>query len=127
MRATVLLYNIRDIGRESLIRNALRSLGHDIVYVDQKDYLKPIGTLAGEKLFLTVEKVYEGPQMEDMMLVMAGMDGHQVDEVLEALRESGAGRIPYKAVLTETNKFWTSMMLYEELKKEHEEFMKRNR
>lgn len=127
MKGTVLLYNIRDIGRKSLIQNALTSLGHRIVYVEKKDYLKPIGVLAGEKLFLTVDKVYDGPQMEDMMLVMAGMDSRQVDKVLKALRESGAGSIPCKAVLTETNKFWTSMMLYEELKKEHEEFMKRNR
>ncbi len=124
MNGTILLYNMKDFGKRGLIQGALGPLGHQMVYVDRKDYLKPVGTLAGEKMFFTVDREYDGPELDDVMLVMAGLDGGQVDGVLKALRESGAGRIPYKAVLTQTNKFWTSLMLYEELKKEHEEFMK---
>lgn len=120
MNGTILLYNIRDFGKRGLIQGALGALGVRLLYVDRKDYLKPLGALAGEKMFFAVDREYEGAELDDMMIVMAGLNGGQVDEVLKALRESGAGRLPYKAVLTETNKFWTSLMLFEELKKEHE-------
>ena len=115
---------MKDLGKRGLLQAALAPLGHRLVYVDRKDYLKPVGTLAGEKLFLAVDRIYEGPEFSETMVVMAGLDGDQVDGVLGALRKSGAGSIPLKAVLTKTNKFWTSLMLYEELEKEHREFMK---
>lgn len=124
MNGTILIYNVKDLGKRGLLQAALTPLGHRLVYVDRKDYLKPVGTLAGEKMFFTVDRVYEGPELSDTMLVMAGLDGGQVDGVLRALKQSGAGSIPLKAVLTDTNKFWTSLMLYEELEKEHREFMK---
>lgn len=120
---TVLLYHMEE-QRIQLIRKALKPLGYEVIYVEKKDYLKPVGTLAGVKLFLTIEKEYKGPDFQDAMLVMAGMDGEQVDGVLKALRESSAGSLPYKAVLTKTNQFWTSLMLYEELCKEREAFLK---
>lgn len=123
MQETVLLYQMEP-GRKKLIQKALCPLGCRIVMVEKKDYLKPVGTLAGEKLFLAVEKEYDGPSFNAPMLVMAGMSEERVDKTLKLLRESGAGPLPYKAVLTQTNQYWTSLMLYEELQREHEAFEK---
>lgn len=127
LREIILLYNAKDPERAWLIKKAINSLGIAVEHVARRDYLKPVGTLAGEKLFLTIEKEYDGPELDDIMMVMAGLSGERLDQVLKALRESGAGNIAYKAVLTQTNQFWTSLMLYEELKKEHVAFAERGK
>lgn len=123
MREQILLYNIQDADKRRLLRKALQPLGAALQYVDRRDYLKPLGTLAGEKLFFTVDKVYEGPELAGAMLVMAGLSSDRVDSVLQALKSSGL-QLPYKAVLTDTNRYWTSLMLFEELQKEHMTFLK---
>lgn len=45
--------------------------------------------------------------------------GDDIDETLKAFRENGLAGVGLKAVLTETNKNWNSLQLFEELKKEH--------
>lgn len=126
MQKTVLLYHIPEEARRRGIESALRALGFSTVYVERRDYLKPVGTLAGAEIFLKIDREYSGPEFAEGMLVMAGLTDWEVDLALKALRENGGGAVPYKAVLTDTNQFWTSVMLYEELKKEREAFARRN-
>ena len=61
-----------------------------------------------------------GEEFEDEMLLMAGFTSARIDTLILALRKKGAGRINYKAVLTETNKNWDSVSLFKEIKREHE-------
>lgn len=123
MAERILLYNMPDADKRRVLQKALRPLGMTLQYVERQDYLKPLGTLAGEKLFFTVDKMYEGPELAGSMLVMAGLSSERVDQVLQAIRSSGL-QLPYKAVLTDTNRYWTSLMLFEELQKEHMAFLK---
>ena len=51
-------------------------------------------------------------------MVFAGALGDELDEVLLAFRKNGLTGIGLKAVLTASNKSWTSLQLYEELKRE---------
>ena len=53
------------------------------------------------------------------MLVFCGLDREAMDLLLAGLRERKL-QIPLKAVITPHNIQWTSRMLYQELKKEHE-------
>ena len=53
-------------------------------------------------------------------MLMVGFTSARVDTLLSALRKNGAGRINYKAVLTETNKSWDSVHLFQEIKREHD-------
>lgn len=126
MQKRVLLYHIPEESLRRGIENALQALGFSTVYVDRRDYLKPVGTLAGAELFLKIDREYNGPEFGEGMLVMAGLNDREVDLALAALRGNGGGAVPYKAILTDTNQFWTSVMLYEELKKEREAFARRN-
>ena len=54
------------------------------------------------------------------MILMAGVTSDRLDQVIRAVKQSGIGPVPYKAVLTETNQSWKAAELLEELKKEHE-------
>lgn len=119
MKASVLLFNFTDKSRVQSITRALLPLGIRINIIKKEDYLQPLGYLAGVKEIDPVEEKYEGDDRKEEMLLMAGITGAMVDQVLMALRKSGVGRINYKAVLTLTNQYWNAMQLYEELVKEH--------
>lgn len=55
---------------------------------------------------------------------MHGFDGSKLQKFLTALQRVGVGRIDLKAMLTENNKTWSGLALYEELCQEREAFKK---
>lgn len=119
MRETVLLYNFSGERKRQLTK-ALLPLGFRLKTVVKEDYLKPVGFLAGVKDVEDNGSVYEGEEFQDEMMLMAGFTSSRIDALIGALRKNGVGRVNYKAVLTETNKSWDSVSLFQELKKEHE-------
>jgi hypothetical protein len=119
MKASVLLFNFQEKSRIQSITRALLPLGIRIKRIKKEEYLQPLGYLAGVKEINPVDELYKGEDLETEMLLMAGITGTKVDEVLLALRKSGVGRINHKAVLTLTNQYWNTLQLYEELCKEH--------
>ena len=120
MRETVLLFNFSDTEKRNKVARALFPLKIKIKEIEKKDYLQPIGYLAGSKEIPPVEEIYEGEELGGEMLVMAGISGARMDMVLRSLRKSGAGTIPYKAIITPTNQYWNSLQLFAEIKEEHE-------
>lgn len=121
MKETVLLYNFTDRERVMKLKQALLPLGFRLRAVEKKDYLKPVGVLAGLKGMGEDETAeYDGAELEDEMVVMAGFTSAQIDAFIKALRKKGVGKINYKAVLTDVNKDWDSLELYREIKEEHE-------
>lgn len=120
MKETILLYNFTDKERVRRVQQALLPLGFRLRAVDKKDYLKPIGVLAGVKGMEAEASEYDGPELEQEMTVMAGLSSIQIDAFIKNLRKIGVGKIDYKAVLTEENRNWDSLTLYQELQKEHE-------
>ncbi len=119
MKETILLYHVEDPKRLMQIRKALMPLGMRIRLVKKEEYLHPIGYLAGVKEFAPAEGIYDGEELEQEMMVMAGLSSGRIDAVISALRRTGVGRINYKAVLTPTNSQWDSLTLYRELAREH--------
>ena len=116
--------------------------------VEPADYAQPIGYLAGVKGIGPVEVENAKPSKsresqgweedcgEDTagrekaklpaeFLVMAGLTGSRVDQVLSAIRRSGVGPIPYKAILTATNQDWDAYSLLAELMREHEQMSRK--
>ena len=122
------MYNFTDKDRVLKLKQALLPLGFRLKAVEQKDYLKPIGVLAGVKGMECTDDVenpeeaagYDGPGFDAEMVLMAGFTSVQIDAFIKALRRTGVGKIDYKAVLTESNKTWDSIKLYKEIKEEHE-------
>ena len=58
--------------------------------------------------------------LPEPMLVFCGMGQALLNQVLEIIRISKVPPISLKAVLTDTNRSWTTAQLYEELLKERE-------
>lgn len=67
------------------------------------------------------EPAREPPQaIPEPMLVFCGLGGVFLDQVLNVLRTAQLPPISLKAVLTKTNRDWTTLRLYEELTQERE-------
>lgn len=120
MRETILLFHFTDTEKRNKVARALFPLKIKIKEVEKKDYLQPIGFLAGSKDIPSVEEEYDGEELAGEMLVMAGISGARMDMVLRAIRKSGVGSIPYKAAMTPTNQYWNPVQLFREIKEEHE-------
>lgn len=121
MRETILLFHFSDKEKRNRLTRALLPLRMKIREIEPKNYLQPIGYLAGNKDIVPKEEVYEGEELEGEMLLMAGLSNLQVDKVLKAIRKAGIGSIPYKAVLTSANQDWNVLKLFKEIKAEHEQ------
>ncbi len=121
MKGIVLLFQFLDKDKKNKLLRALLPLRVRIREVAREDYLQPVGYLAGNKEISPVETKYDGDGLAGELLLMAGLSSPQVDLVLRAIRKSGAGPIPYKAVLTPSNQNWDALKLFQEIKAEHEQ------
>ncbi|MCI9137966.1 MAG: DUF3783 domain-containing protein [Lachnospiraceae bacterium] len=124
MRPVILLFHFSDKDRRNKLTRALLPLRMRVKEIAREDYLQSIGYLAGNKEIPSVEEVYQGEELEGEMILMAGLADAQVDMVLKAVRKSGIGPVPYKAVLTPANQNWNVRKLFEEIKSEHEQMKK---
>ena len=119
MAATVLLFGISDEERRKEIFRALLPLRFSIKVVRPEDYAQPLGVLAGVKGMEPVDTPYEGEELPGEMLLMAGMTGGQIDQLLAAFRSKKLPPVQLKAVLTSTNQHWKAPALFAELSEEH--------
>ena len=119
MKEAILLVHFTDRARRNQLVKALLPLRLPLKEIPQEDYGKRIGYLAGVKELGAEETQSLGEELSGELLVMAGLSGQRMDQVLRSFRKSGI-YIPYKAVLTPSNQNWNVWELFEEIKKEHE-------
>ena len=115
MRETVLLFNIKDKKRAQELQMICMSLRIRVRLIKKEE----VGVLAGMKEASETDRIYEGEELADEMMVFAGVTGSHLDQILFMMRKKGMKRIDYKAVLTDTNSQWTVPELFKELEKEH--------
>lgn len=120
MKETILLFNPPDKNRLLKIEMALFPLRVRLKRINVCDYSQPLGVLAGLEDPLPDTGVFNGPELPDTMFVFCFFEENRLNQALAALRKSGAGPFPYKAVLTPTNSTWTAPDCFKEIKKEHE-------
>lgn len=104
-------------------------LGYKVRHVEKEEYLTPIGLLAGiDKVEGTETFSYEGSGFTEEMLVINAATEELMDQALFLLRKEGL-KIGLKAMVTPSNKDWTSLALHDEIQKEHEHMkeMERNK
>ena len=92
--------------------------------VAKEDYNQPLGALAGIKDIPKLSESYEGEELNDTLFVFAFFTDARLNQALAALRKSGAGPFPYKAILTPTNQTWNAMQCFREIKEEREAILK---
>ncbi len=102
-----------------LLSRAFTKVNITIKAVLAEDCAQTLGALAGEFGCHRSPEIFEGAFPEPM-LVFCGFQSARIDAALTALQGAGL-QLPYKAVLTKTNKKWKPMQLLLELKREHEE------
>lgn len=120
MKETILLFNAPDREKLLKIEMALFPLRIRLRKISPEDYSQPLGYLAGLKDIEPASQPYQGEELAGTLFVFCFLTDEKLNQALAALRRSGAGPFPYKAVLTPTNKDWTAPMCFEEIKKEHE-------
>lgn len=115
----VLCFNFTDEKYEK-IENIARKQGVRIKRPERGDFEKSVGELAG---FQNITPIDGQIDFDDELMVIQGLLGGDFDKFLKTLRANEI-IVPYKAMLTETNKSWTPAELAKQIKLEHEQ-MKR--
>ena len=117
----VLLYHFEDGEKlkKFVFMMAVR-LKMKLKVVEYKDYNKTLDYLLNGNSEEENPGDYTGEDMEEPMMVMQGLSGRRMDELLRTIKMNGIPPITLKAVVTEHNISWDSMKLYEELKSERQ-------
>ena len=118
MKETILVFNLPDKQSRLAIEKALFPLKVRLRSVPKEQYNQPLGVLAGIKEIPAVEEPFTGEELPDTMFVFAFLSDAKLNQVLAAMRKSGAGPFPYKAILTPTNQFWTAHECFREIAEE---------
>ena len=112
---TVLMYNCS--GEQwSKLRQIFLMLRVRIRPVEADQYGLTLEDLLGR----SEEKSPVEEEFSDPMLVFCNLPHEKLDHLLTAMGRAGLPRIALKAMLTPTNRTWTSQQLWTELRREHE-------
>ena len=117
MNETLLLFHAPSRPELLKIQRALLPLHIRLRCISQKDYLQPLGFLAGMKKFSPTTEVYDGEELSAPLFLFCFFQNNRLDQALAALRRCGAGPFPYKAILTPTNCEWNVLTCFNEVKK----------
>ena len=112
---TVLMYNC-DGEQWSKLRQIFLMLRVRIRPVEADQYGLTLEDLLGR----SEEKAPVEEEFSDPMLVFCNLPHEKLDHLLTAMGRAGLPRIALKAILTPTNRTWTSQQLWTELRREHE-------
>lgn len=123
MKKTVLLFNF-DENRLPLVKRSIMPLKTGVKVIDKKDFNQVLGYLAEIPGFQRIDGDAE-ETFDDEMLVMAGFNRKDIDELVRSLRKHGVGRVDLKAILTPTNSLWNCVQLHDAVKADHEEMHKK--
>lgn len=125
MKETILLFNIQDRQKALKIEMALFPLHVRLRRIKPEDYGHTLGYLAGlreaeSETAAEPAGLSAFPELDSEMIVFAFFEDNRLNQALAALRKSGAGPFPYKAILTPTNQNWTPRECFDEIRREHE-------
>lgn len=116
MGGTILLFGFEDLPAILAVSAAAESFGARVVPVARGDYGRPVAVLAGLESGSGVPR-YAGGPLGGRMMVLCGLED-RLPALLPALAGAGAGPDCLKAVLTDHNRGWNALRLYEELSRE---------
>lgn len=117
---TVLLFNFKEGPQLKAVQTALFLMQTEGRCVEKEEYMLPVKFLLDNKRVPVIKGGGPGQELDGQMMVFAGLAEEKLGGLLSLLRANPqCGRIPYKAVLTDTNKEWNAYVLMEELKREH--------
>lgn len=118
MKKCILLYGFNNFQMQQ-VKNAFIMRNFEVISVQEEQYGWLIGELIGE---YEIEEVHEtGITIPGKMAVVSGVEKIEMADVFELLTKT-TGKLAYhKAVVTDTNKNWTSARLFMEVDREYRE------
>ena len=123
MSGKLLLFGFDSLLNVLALEAAMGPFGVEIVPVARTDYNKTLAVLAGLDTAGGPVMPYTGGPLGGRLLVFCDLED-QLDALLPARRQSGAGTECLKAVMTPANRNWNVLKLYAELQREHRAFQK---
>ena len=119
MRELALLFNFEDKSQINAVKQVFALAKVFVKIIPEERFGMTLEALVKNESDKTPEESQER-KFDEQMIVFAGLTKRKLYMILDLLRnDSRCGKIPYKAVLTETNQKWDAFTLLEELKKEH--------
>ncbi len=115
MAGTILLFGFDDLPAVLAVSAAAEPFGAEVVSVARRDYGRPVAALAG--LEGGSGAPYAGGPLGGRMMVLCGLED-RLPALLPALAGAGAGPECLKAVLTDRNRGWSALRLFQELSRE---------
>lgn len=118
MKKCILLYGFNNFQMQQ-VKNAFIMRNFEVTSVQEEQYGWLIGELIGE---YEIKEVHEtGITIPGKMAVVSGVEESEMADVFELLTKT-TGKLAYhKAVVTDTNKNWTSARLFMEVDREYRE------
>ena len=117
----VLLFGFDDLRSILDVKGVLEKFDAELIPVAKGDYGKTLSVLAGLEEAPPVDDETSAPPVgtgiPGRMAVLCGLDS-ELDALLAALSDAGAGASCLKAVLTRHNRAWSAERLYMELSRE---------
>lgn len=133
-KETILLYHFKK-ETEQKIKKICLQLGIKVKYIDREQYSIPIGMILIMNPVKTINKekelntkvIFDQEKKQEIleeMMVLAGFSDERMDRFFARMKKMEIPEIKLKAVITEYNKTWNGIKLYQELKKEQQELLK---
>ncbi len=119
MKSVVLCYNLQGTAKGKKIKMIFGFLGFKVHVVEKEQYLWPVGALTGLAEPEKEPDIYEGEGFPEEMLVIQASSEDMLDKAIFLMRKEKV-QIGLKAVVTPSNQEWTSIMLHDEIQREHE-------
>ena len=98
----------------------LLPLGIELVDVSDQMLLETVAFCAHMDGAASTGNVYAGEPLPYELMVMKGVTRAHLNQILDLLSKAGVKRVERKAVVTETNRSWTFLKLYQEVCREHD-------
>lgn len=117
-----LYYESNDDAQKAKVKSVLVRLGIRIKNITLAESEQTLGYLLGRKEYAFSEEKNQDDLIKPM-LILAEFTEKRLDILLRELKKENV-KIPYKAIITDTNIGWTMRALYHELARENEAMIK---
>ena len=121
----VLLYQFSE-EKAADIKAALRRLGIQAAVLEPGAWNERVGFLLGIKGFSKGTAAEEPVDFSDEAAIFHNIKNKRLDQVLQALKDTGVGHVQFKAVTTPFNLHWTLCRLCRTIYKEHAYMMEKD-
>lgn len=121
----VLLFNFSG-DRLTKVSSAVEAINAKVLLIKENDCGQQLGYLIGTEGYnYNINAPYE--HFSDELLIMSGFNRDDINELIQTLRISGAGRVALKAIITPVNINWSIPQLYKAVKADHDEMSRKSK